>query len=590
MVVAMMLVSGGLIVINEAISGAEVGNSVLSDTTPPQVVSVSPTDGATASLSTNIVVEFSEPMNQSATQSAFSITPDVNGSFSWNAAGDTMTFTPDSNLSNNTIYRPTIDSSLAKDLAGNLLDGNGDTWETRADMPTARAAPTASAVSDKIYVIGGNNQFPPPPPGSLLSVVEIYDTLTDTWTTGSSMPTARSGLASAVVNGEIYAIGGWDNSASKTYDIVEEYNPLNDTWTTKSPMSSARRGLVAVALNNRIYAIGGYNGGALSLVEEYNPANNTWTTKSPLPTATAYGCGAVVNGRIYVTGGSGGRITQEYNPETDTWRTDAYMPTDRMDLAAASLKGKLYAIGGSDRDGNALSTNEEFDALGNPWTTKSDMPTSRYDLVAAEVNGKIYVMGGSNSSDFLSTNEVYIPNDDYSWYFTAKSIPTFDIPIHAGWNLISYPLLSSGDIETVLNDNNVVWDHAQWYNPQDAGDHWKTHTVGRTLNDLNTIDNTMGIWLHVTDVGDGNLTVTGIAPTTTSVTLHAGWNLVSYPSSSSPLMSNASLPVEVTRTAEYDPDAPYLVSEVTDWTTNSFVPGQGYWIYATADTIWNVNY
>jgi len=175
---------------------------------------------------------------------------------------------------------------------------------------------------------------------------------------------------------------------------------------------------------------------------------------------------------------------------------------------------------------------------------------------------------------------------------TQSSTPTFDIPVHVGWNLISYPVLASGDIETVLTDSNgnVVWDNAQWYNPLDTGDHWKTHVVGRAVNDLNTIDNTMAIWLHVTDAGDGYLTITATAPTSTAIQLHAGWNLVSYPGSSSVAMDSAGLPAEVTKIAQYDSGATYLVSEVSDWASTSFVPGNGYWLYSTADTTWTVTY
>jgi|GEM_PF-2317360 len=181
---------------------------------------------------------------------------------------------------------------------------------------------------------------------------------------------------------------------------------------------------------------------------------------------------------------------------------------------------------------------------------------------------------------------------DYNWSFSIVSTNTshFEIPVHLGWNLISFPLTASGDIETVLDDNDVVWDYAQWYNPTDTGDHWKTHVVGRTLNDLNNIDNTMAIWLHVTAAGDGNLIVSGNTPSSTVITLYAGWNLVSYPSSASSAMSAAGLPPQVIKIAEYDSGAAYLVSEVPDWSANSFVPGNGYWLYSTADTTWTVDY
>ena len=179
---------------------------------------------------------------------------------------------------------------------------------------------------------------------------------------------------------------------------------------------------------------------------------------------------------------------------------------------------------------------------------------------------------------------------DNAVFAAPAPLGTFDIEVHTGWNLISYPLISNGNIEEILNNSNVTWDYAQWYNPLDSTDPWKTHLVGRESNDLNEIDNTMGVWIRVTDAGDGHITVKGGIPFETSIKLHAGWNLVSYPASNISAMSRAGLPSEVTKIAIYNPKETYLISEVTDRLGNNFVPGRGYWIYSTADIIWTVEY
>ena len=56
----------------------------------------------------------------------------------------------------------------------------------------------------------------------------------NSWTTKESMPTARGGLGVAVVNDQIYAIGGSNNDTQ--LGVTEEYNPVTDTWTTKAPI------------------------------------------------------------------------------------------------------------------------------------------------------------------------------------------------------------------------------------------------------------------------------------------------------------------------------------------------------------------
>lgn len=61
-----------------------------------------------------------------------------------------------------------------------------------------------------------------------LKTVEVYDPSTDTWTTKAPMPTGRRQLAASVVNGKIYAIGGYVNKGQPGLATVEEYNPITD--------------------------------------------------------------------------------------------------------------------------------------------------------------------------------------------------------------------------------------------------------------------------------------------------------------------------------------------------------------------------
>ena len=61
----------------------------------PVVTSISPAhDAKEVSPSALITIHFSEPMDIDSVQEAFSITPQVNGKFSWSAAHDEMTFAP----------------------------------------------------------------------------------------------------------------------------------------------------------------------------------------------------------------------------------------------------------------------------------------------------------------------------------------------------------------------------------------------------------------------------------------------------------------------------------------------------------------
>ena len=112
-----------------------------------------------------------------------------------------------------------------------IIPSGSGSWSQVADMPTIRSAHSVNVVDGKIYAIGGfgfggsNGQ-------KTLPAVEEYDPVTDSWTTRTSMPTARWGHSGSVVNGKIYTIGGSDN-ITNGITPVEEYDPATDTWTNE---------------------------------------------------------------------------------------------------------------------------------------------------------------------------------------------------------------------------------------------------------------------------------------------------------------------------------------------------------------------
>ena len=69
------------------------------------------------------------------------------------------------------------------------------------------------------------------------------------WTKKAEMPTARSHLSTAVVNNQIYAVGGWSgagpavgccNMPIESLTTVEAYDPTTDKWTKKASIPTKR--------------------------------------------------------------------------------------------------------------------------------------------------------------------------------------------------------------------------------------------------------------------------------------------------------------------------------------------------------------
>lgn len=89
----------------------------------PVVISNSPAHAATnVPPGSPVVLQFSKSMNINSVQAAFSTTPQVAGTFSWSASGDTMTFTPTgagfSPLTNITV---TVSNTAFDAISGNTM-------------------------------------------------------------------------------------------------------------------------------------------------------------------------------------------------------------------------------------------------------------------------------------------------------------------------------------------------------------------------------------------------------------------------------------------------------------------------------------
>ena len=96
------------------------------DIEKPRVLSSSPpyTEGGTMNISTDlpfIALDFSEPMDRMAAESAFSLSPDAPGYFSWNADDTRLEFVLTAPLEYGRRYTTTLSASAA-DPAGNTLE------------------------------------------------------------------------------------------------------------------------------------------------------------------------------------------------------------------------------------------------------------------------------------------------------------------------------------------------------------------------------------------------------------------------------------------------------------------------------------
>jgi len=297
------------------------------------------------------------------------------------------------------------------------------TWTTLAPAPTARTEVTAAVLGGKIYVIGG---FAEPSLSNLPSLtitnrVEVYDPLTNEWTTRAPLPVGLHHASAVVTANRLYVIGGYTQSFLALWHPVATvylYDPDKDVWMERTPMPTQRGALAVAESGGKLYAIGGYDGSSnRAEVEVYDPAGDTWTARAPLPTPRDHLAAATVGGKIYAIGGRVNQsyarnlaIVEAYDPAADRWTRVADLPTARSGITAGVIRSTVYVLGGEAPEGT-FRANEAYTPETDRWHGAAPLPTGRHGLGSAVVGDRLYVISGGPKpgGSYSNVNEVFTP-------------------------------------------------------------------------------------------------------------------------------------------------------------------------------------
>lgn len=306
-------------------------------------------------------------------------------------------------------------------------------WILKSSMPTARSGPATGMIDGKIYVAGGSNSS-----GQALANLEAYDPAMDSWEIKPAMSAPRWGLASGILDGKYYVIVGGSPTPSGTTK-TEEFDPETEQWTQKSDMPNPGWGVAAGVINNKLYVVGGYNWSNKGMAwnRQYDPTTNQWTMKASMPTRRSWLGAEVIDNKLYVVGGWNQNDTidlptlEVYDPASDSWTAKANMPVGLRNIATATLDGKLYVFGGLTGEGSSTkfySSIYVYDPSTDAWSRPGDLPQAIAGGAAEAVNGNIYLFGGSNSAGGLNTT--------YFWQLEKEINPVILVPgILGSWNI-----------------------------------------------------------------------------------------------------------------------------------------------------------
>ena len=167
----------------------------------------------------------------------------------------------------------------------------------------------------------------------------------------------------------------------------------------------------------------------------------------------------------------------------------------------------------------------------------------------------------------------------------SSSQVVHNVALQTGPNLVSFPVQpASTAIQDVLAP--IAGKYTKVFAYDNATKSWKSYDVSvpSWANTLQNLDPSMGFWIYMNQ--PATLPVTGTLPSSTSIPLYTGANLVGFPRANSQPIADAlaSIDGKYTKVFEYDAGTSswrsYDVS-IPSWanTLQELRPGYGYWIY-----------
>ncbi len=276
-----------------------------------------------------------------------------------------------------------------------MFDPNNQSWTVLQNLPSKISHVNLVAGFSGFWFAGGMKDRPGD--GQTVSdhiIAEVwhFDPKQDRYTAAPLLPSKRAGGGLARIGNNLHYISGLeedrdtDSTDHWAFDIDAWDKTGKAEWTHRAPLKVGRNQLSVAVLNNQIYAIGGqFNHDSQQLDQRrtdiYDPVTDSWRNGPDLPIAHSHSEGAtfVHQDRIWMVGGhwtpDGGTKTFCSHVLTLTeggeWEYTCKLPKPISSPASRIIDGRLYVAGGWDG-----RTAKDKTWLSSPEVWVTDVPVS----------------------------------------------------------------------------------------------------------------------------------------------------------------------------------------------------------------------
>jgi len=295
-----------------------------------------------------------------------------------------------------------------------------DFWQQLPDVPMSLEMPAAATLGNYVYVIGGTRQDEISPDIFYHeTAVHRYDVTTNRWESSkdgtiAELPEGRSGHGACGMNGKIYVMGGYGETGGEVqmaWDLFI-YDEVTNTWTTGNPMPSARVEFAAVCDpdNSRVYAIGGIinktdtslqNAELTNDMVIYNVTTGAWTPGTPMNYYRYDLVAGLLDGETIIVAGNAydmpdARKTEAYSITDDAWTILDDLTVVRATAAGGIMNSDVFCVAGGFNLVAAYGREDTFECFnGSYWIPQhSLLKVPRNNMASATLNGQIYAIAG----------------------------------------------------------------------------------------------------------------------------------------------------------------------------------------------------
>ncbi|KAK3507408.1 hypothetical protein QTP70_019651 [Hemibagrus guttatus] len=263
-------------------------------------------------------------------------------------------------------------------------------WRKLGDLPEKpRFCHRVRVISGKLYVVGGRHYYGR---DDTLKCAFRYDPIQNSWQRLADMNERRGNFALVVLDGKMFAIGGDKDSEFNT-GSVEVYCSVTDTWSFVHHLDQSLSGHAASVWNEKIFISGGFDSRfhCLASMVVYHPEKGS-TYLVDMTQNRAQHCMETLKDCLYVAGGVsgvGGQLFDQlaceiFDPVNDCWCAITPMSLPHVCAASAVLEGKIYIIGGyCHEDYSDTKVVHRFDPVMQHWENLCGTPPGSNTYMAA---------------------------------------------------------------------------------------------------------------------------------------------------------------------------------------------------------------